>query len=148
MLLDLWRDDIQIERTLGILKINTIHVCETVEDADRKLEAGGLKIDKRTAIPRGRYRLILNRSERFSQLASRKAGKPVNVIMPLLLDVPQYQGVRIHWGNTELDTEGCIIVGRRAPSGVYNSRIEYERLMQIHLLPAHARQEEMWITVH
>lgn len=69
----------------------------TLEDVDRFLEAGGrTKIPKETAIPRGRYQIVIDMSDRFK--------RP----MPHLLGVPQFDGVRIHTGVTALDVEGCI----------------------------------------
>jgi hypothetical protein len=51
--------------------------------------------------------------------------------MPLLLDVPFFEGIRIHSGNTSLDTEGCIIVGMvRTENGVGMSRIAFTKLME------------------
>lgn len=147
MKLDLFRDDIQLERSLGVFSIDGTRICDTVEDKDRKLEKGGVKIPGKTAIPRGTYEFIVNRSNRFSELASRKAGRPIDVFMPLLLAVPQFDGVRIHWGNTELDVEGCIAVGQRSPGGVYDSRRTYAKLMQSYILPCHERGEKMWITI-
>lgn len=89
--------------TIGELYINGKFFCHTLEDCDRdknrngKLEEG--KIYGETAIPSGYYKVILNMSNRFKR------------ILPLLIDVPEYEGVRIHNGNTKKDTLGCILVG-------------------------------------
>lgn len=83
----------------GKLYIDGVFECYTVEDADRKLEKGGVKIQDKTAIPRGTYQVTWNHSNHF------------NKDMPLLIGVPQFEGVRIHAGNSDVDTEGCIIVG-------------------------------------
>ena len=71
-------------------------VCE---DTDRRLEDGGAKEKGITAIPRGRYKIALTMSGRFKR------------VLPELLDVPQFSGIRIHSGNTEVDTEGCLLPG-------------------------------------
>lgn len=81
--------------TIGELWLGDWLECLTLEDCVRKV-----KIDKITAIPAGRYQIIITPSLRFQ--------RP----LPLLLNVPNYSGVRIHPGNTDKDTEGCILVGK------------------------------------
>lgn len=99
------RDMLSAQRTLGRLSVNGIFECFTCEDAVRPV-----KIPGQTAIPAGRYQVIINLSNRFKRE------------LPLLLNVPNYEGVRLHSGNTEADTEGCILCGKtRNESGVYSS---------------------------
>jgi len=83
----------------GKLYVDGVSECYTVEDTDRQLEKGGIKIQDKTAIPRGKYEVTWSFSNHFQKL------------MPELLNVPQFSGVRIHSGNSDVDTEGCIIVG-------------------------------------
>lgn len=83
----------------GKLYVNDVFECFTVEDTDRKLEAGGTKVQNQTAIPKGEYKVIMSRSARFKK------------VLPEVLNVPGFTGVRIHAGNSSKDTEGCIIVG-------------------------------------
>ncbi len=90
--------------TPGTMYLNDEFFCYTCEDADRQLEKGGMKIKTRTAIPKGKYRVIVTFSETF--------GKP----LPLLVDVHQFEGIRCHGGNRAEDSEGCILVGRRRTS--------------------------------
>lgn len=117
MQLTLIRDQSNDRCTLGRLFINGSFLCYTLEDVDRRLESGGEKIHGQTAIPRGAYSIIINRSQRFGR------------DMPLLLDVPGFSGVRIHPGNTAADTEGCILVGTtRGAESLGNSRAAYEKL--------------------
>jgi hypothetical protein len=114
MLLELKRDQLLNDRTLGKLSINGNVQFNTVEDAVREepgVPVAQWKEDGITAIPAGSYNVIINMSNRFKRL------------MPLLENVPGFSGVRIHSGNTELDTEGCIIVGyKRTDTGVSDSR--------------------------
>lgn len=99
--------------TIGELYINNELFCYTLEDAVRPE-----KIYGKTAIPKGEYDVIINMSNRFKKL------------MPLLLKVPNYEGVRIHSGNTHLDTDGCIILGlglARDPDSNYDWRVSNSR---------------------
>ena len=121
--------------THGKLYVNGVFECFTLEDKDRKLEAGGEKIYGQTAIPRGTYEVIINFSQRFSR------------DMPLLLDVPGYSGVRIHAGNTIEDTEGCILVGgSRGDQRVNNSRVAFNKLFD-QLDEAYAANEAISLEV-
>lgn len=83
----------------GKMYIDNTFECYTLEDTDRKLENGGKKVQNFTCIPRGKYKVTWNHSAHF------------NKDMPQILDVPQFEGVRIHGGNSDVDTEGCILVG-------------------------------------
>lgn len=126
------------EATLGELFIDEHFECHSLEDAIRET-----KIPGRTAIPAGRYRVIIDRSNRFSRLAG------VDVFLPLLCDVPGFEGVRIHSGNKPEHTEGCILVGQAV--GMDNCSILYSKLAMKALQPkiqaALDRQEEVWITL-
>jgi len=85
--------------TLGKLYINDEFQAYTLEDRDRDLQNHPEnKIQGRTAIPEGKYRVIMSYSPHFKKL------------LPEILNVPGFEGIRIHGGNTEKDTEGCILV--------------------------------------
>lgn len=99
--------------TLGKLYIDGTYQCETLEDRDRKLESGGKKVSGETCIPRGKYKVTIDYSNRF------------NRDLPHLLDVPDFTGVRIHSGNTRKDTSGCILLGQMR---VNNNNIGYSRM--------------------
>lgn len=86
--------------TIGDLYLDGEYFCKTLEDADRKLECDGEKVHGQTAIPRGTYDVIIDWSPRFKRE------------LPHVLDVPGFEGIRIHPGNRSADTEGCILVGR------------------------------------
>lgn len=93
--------------TLGTMYINDKFFCYTLEDYDRKLKQSqdedfikANKIAKLTAMPSGNYRVILSISNRFKRL------------MPEVLNVKGFAGIRIHGGNTHENTEGCILVAK------------------------------------
>lgn len=92
--------------TLGKLVVNGGLELHTCEDVVREKKIPGM-----TAIPAGEYPVIITMSQRF--------GKE----LPLLVDVPGFNGVRIHSGNTAADTEGCILPGMGCTgNGVTSSR--------------------------
>lgn len=100
--------------TIGELTIDGVWECYTLEDLERDV-----KIKGETAIPKGTYKVIINQSNRFKRL------------LPLLLDVPGFEGVRIHSGNTNHDTEGCILVGRtRSQDFIGQSRKAFDKLFE------------------
>lgn len=100
MYIQLVREDFTDTSTEGKMFINGTFECHTLEDCDRFLELDGQKVYGKTCIPRGTYDIIITKSNRFKKN------------LPLLIDVPQFKGIRIHAGNTSRDTEGCILVGR------------------------------------
>ena len=80
---------------IGDLFIDGVFFCHTLEDEKR---ADGLKVYGETAIPSGTYNIKVNMSNRFKRL------------MPLILDVPMFKGIRMHGGNTSKDSHGCPLV--------------------------------------
>jgi len=100
--------------TIGELLIDGVFECFTLEDIERPV-----KLTAETAIPKGTYKVIINESNRFKRL------------MPLLLNVPNFEGVRIHSGNTNHDTEGCILVGQtRNKNYIGQSRKAFAKLFK------------------
>lgn len=98
--------------TIGDLYIDGVKECFTLEDVVRDK-----KIKGETAIPYGKYRLIISYSPRFKKN------------LPLLVNVPDFDGVRIHSGNKPADTEGCILVGNTEDKDfVGNSRVTFTAL--------------------
>ena len=104
--------------TISSLTIDGRYLCDVLEDPVRIFGPRGEgKIKGNTAIPAGIYRVIRTMSPRFKR------------ILPLLLDVPFFDGIRIHPGNTAADTEGCILPGLNKVVGkVIDSRIWFGEL--------------------
>jgi len=112
MILELKRKIFTEDSTIGEISIDGVFVCYTLEDKVRDV-----KIKNVTAIPYGKYELAITFSNRFKQY------------MPLLLSVPNYEGVRIHSGNKSADTEGCILVGSsKSLNFIGNSRVTFKSL--------------------
>jgi len=123
--------------TIGRLYVNGEYYCDTLEDTDRGLcqnmslqELKRMKIQGKTAIPYGTYSVTLGViSLKFSQ---RKQYAFCKGYLPRLLNVPAYEGVLIHIGNDENDTEGCILVGENKKVGkVINSTATFTKLYGI-----------------
>ena len=111
------------------------YFCDTLEPTWRDYEHGAYKVKGRSAIPEGRYAVVISFSPKFQQW------------LPILLGVPKFEGIRIHAGNTSEDTEGCILVGQNKLVGqVVDSRIWLHRLKQ-KIVEAKGRGEPVWITV-
>lgn len=110
------------------------YLCDTLEPKRRDLKKEK-KIPGRTAIPEGRYRILITKSYRFHRF------------LPLLLDVPGFSGIRVHAGNYPSDTQGCILVGWNKKRGmVVNSRAALQMLVNL-MSAALDRNEEIWITI-
>jgi hypothetical protein len=122
--------------------INGEYFCDTLEDTDRGLtctmslaELKEVKEYGRTAIPTGRYPIAYTYSPRFKKH------------LPLLLQVPAFEGIRIHAGNTHRDTSGCLLLGKNKAVGkVLDSRKTMDEFLRI-LKPAIEACEDIWITI-
>ena len=111
------------------------YICDTLEPTWRDYKHGAQKIMGISAIPEGRYAVVITWSPRMKQW------------LPLLLGVPMFSGIRIHAGNTAADTAGCILVGENLKKGmVLNSRIWLKRLKE-KIVEAKARGDGVWITI-
>jgi hypothetical protein len=128
--------------TIGDLLIDGAPFCHTLEDKDRDLlktmpltDIAQKKIHGKTAIPKGKYEVALTFSNRFQK------------VMPQLLDVPGFAGIRIHAGNTSADTEGCILVGSKATGDdfITESKKTYQTLLGVLTQVAHT--EKIFLTV-
>ncbi len=117
--------------TLGQLFVDGRHEAFTLEDVVRD----GPKVMHETAIPAGRYQVVITLSNRFGRM------------LPELLDVPGFVGIRIHSGNVAADTSGCILVGHSAAvDSILDSRLAMNAL-QPKIAGALARHEDVFITI-
>lgn len=113
--------------TIGKLYVDGKYFSDVIEDKDRGLDSSMTeseilkkKVKGQTAIPTGHYVINITYSPKYKRM------------MPLLLDVKGFSGIRIHSGNTAKDTEGCLIVGKNKKVGmVLESRDTYKRLFKM-----------------
>lgn len=140
MLLVLNRKVSEEYSTIGELLINGVHQCWICEDVirepkERPTDEGKSqfeymnemvewvktwKVMSKTAIPSGTYRIIITYSQRFKKL------------LPILVNVPGFTGIRIHPGNDAVDTDGCLLPGITEDNGkVWNSRVAFEELYEL-----------------
>lgn len=102
--------------TVSIARWNGVPEMFVLEDTVRP---PGEKIPGETAIPYGEYPLVYTPSQRFKR------------DMPRLLDVPMFNGILIHAGNSNVDTEGCLLTGNTyafdSPDYVSASKVAWDR---------------------
>ncbi len=117
--------------TMGDFLIDEKRYCFSLEDMIRE---SGVKIDGKTAIPEGKYKVIIDQSNRFKRA------------MPHILDVPGFEGIRIHAGNTAWNTEGCILLGfKKSKDFIGESRLAFNQFFD--KLYMALRDQECWITI-
>ena len=127
--------------TIGKLYINDKYFCDTLEDKvrdtnkDGKFDNGEIKIHGETAIPYGTYKVIVNYSNHFQRN------------LPLLLNVPSFEGIRMHRGNTASDTEGCILLGENKIKGKVINSTPYELTLTKELTAAQNNKEQITIKI-
>lgn len=129
MKIKLVREIFNENSTIGKLYLDGTFECYTLEDKVREE-----KIPGKTAIPYGSYRIVIDFSNRFKKL------------MPHLLDVPGFTGVRIHAGNTENDTEGCILLGKETDSKSISSSKDAVNAF-LGKLDVALKKDSVWIEV-
>jgi hypothetical protein len=121
-----------IHSTIGVLYVDDVIECLTLEDVAR---AEGVKIPNETCIPPGRYRIVVNWSPKHK------------CSMPYLVDVPGFSFIMIHQGNYPENTSGCLLVGtEKAPDKVLHSDDAFNKLIP-KLKAAQDAGEQIWITV-
>lgn len=108
--------------TIGKLYLDGVYFCDTLEDPVRDYnkdgdldDPGEKKVWGETAIPYGTYKVKLSYSPKFKR------------ILPRLFDVPHFEGILIHRGNTAKDSHGCILVGKNTQVGMVTSSTVWEK---------------------
>ena len=139
MKLTIARKQSTAESTPGRLLIDDKFECFTLEDVVREIpgvQVAAWKVASRTAIPVGTYEVTMDFCSRFGNL------------MPHILNVPGFDGIRIHSGNTSADTEGCILLGqgRNGSDEVINSRAAFNAFV-LKLKKAIATEQRITIAI-
>jgi hypothetical protein len=117
--------------TIGDFLIDGVWFSFCLEDMTRE---SGVKVADKTAIPEGRYRVIIDQSKRFKRA------------MPHILDVPGFEGIRIHAGNSAASTSGCVLLGfTKSKDWIGESRLAFNQFFDI--LYMALRDQECWITI-
>lgn len=131
MKIEVLRNQCSPNSTIGSLYVNGMWECYTLEDVVRT----GPKVYGQTAIPEGTYEVRITFSNRFKR------------DMPQLMNVPGFDGIRIHAGNDASSTEGCLLVGKaKSVDRIYNSRDAFDTLYS-KILAAWVNHEPIEITV-
>lgn len=136
--------------TPGKLYVDGVFECYTLEDPVRpdpnpETRVNEGKVWGETAIPAGRYEIRLTKSPRFSRIKFYDECDPKSARLPEVLNVPGFDGIRIHVGNAAGDTHGCLLVGGSQPDPDYilHSKDAYKKLFT-KLVAAEA--SGIWIT--
>ena len=114
----LWLQESSIIPDDTKLRVVLTEICDTMEPRRRDLSREK-KVKGSTAIPSGRYEIKFSPSAKFNRM------------MPYLVNVPLFEGIMFHPGNTLKDTAGCILVGERRNNGLTRSKHHFEKLMQL-----------------
>ena len=116
-----------------------LYFCDTLEPTWRDYANGAYKVKGRSAIPEGRYAVVISYSPKFGAW------------LPILLGGPKFnskwQGIRIHAGNTVKDTQGCILVGRNQRVGEVLESRKWLYELKMKIVEAKGRGEAVWITI-
>ena len=116
-----------------------LYFCDTLEPTWRDYANGAYKVKGRSAIPEGRYAVVISYSPKFGAW------------LPILLGGPEFnskwQGIRIHAGNTVKDTQGCILVGRNQRVGEVLESRKWLYELKMKIVEAKGRGEAVWLTI-
>ena len=127
--------------TEGELYVNGVYFCKTLEDTNRDLNKNGQfdnnekKVYGETCIPYGKYKVILSYSPKFKRE------------LPEILEVLDFQGIRIHRGNKISDTLGCVLCGEKVKNGYLSNSTPYEIKLVELFKQAKSRNEESFIEI-
>lgn len=128
--------------TIGKMYIDNKYFCDVLEDADRGLTQNtpinvikSKKVPGQTAIPTGTYKVIVNMSPKFKRM------------LPRLLNVPGFDGILIHKGNTDKDSSGCLLVGENKVVGKVINSTGYELRLTSLLQEVQNKKESIEITI-
>ena len=128
--------------TIGKMYLDGKYFCDTLEDTDRNISQSTpldtikkVKLPNNTAIPTGTYKVIVNVSPKFKRL------------LPRLLNVPGFDGILIHRGNTDKDTSGCILIGENKVVGKVINSTGYETKLVSILNKAQDNKENITIEI-
>ena len=141
MNLTLKRLNLTPNHTEGELYVNGVYFCKTLEDTNRDLNKNGQfdnnekKVYGETCIPYGKYKVILSYSPKFKRE------------LPEILEVPDFQGIRIHRGNKISDTLGCVLCGEKVKNGYLSNSTPYEIKLVELFKQAKSRNEESFIEI-
>lgn len=131
--------------TIGRLFIDGKYFCDTLEDPVRQLDSIKDKIYSKTAIPTGKYKVSMSIvSPKYS---IRKSYNWCGGRLPRLLDVPFFEGILIHSGNTPDHTAGCILVGENKVKGQVINSMNTLKNLWVKLNVADEVGEEIWIDI-
>lgn len=129
------------DRTIGRLFIDDLYFCDTLEDKNRDIDHNGkfnndeLKVYGETCIPFGEYRVEVTYSPKFKRE------------LPILIDVPHFEGIRIHRGNYPKDTLGCILVGDITKDNILCNSTKTEKEIVSLLKETQKNNEEIIIEI-
>ncbi len=127
--------------TIGALYIDGKYFCDTLEDRVVDVDKSGAfdgeekKIAGKSAIPYGEYKVVVNRSPKFGRE------------LPRLLNVPHFEGILIHRGNSAADTSGCILVGENSLKGKLSNSSIYEEILVVECKGVLKRGETITIKI-
>jgi hypothetical protein len=115
---------------IGDFFIDGVFFCYSLEDEIRFEKVYG-----KTAIPDGRYKVVLTRSNRFKR------------IMPLLVDVPNFSGVRLHGGNTAENSHGCPLIAFNTDKIKIWGSAEKALTKKLQDFKNNTLEGEIWLTI-
>lgn len=127
--------------TIGNLFLNGKFYCNILEDTVRDInkngtfDCGEFKISGHTAIPYGEYEVKVTYSPKFRRE------------LPLLLNVKHFEGIRIHRGNTEKDSSGCLLPGENTKKGMVLNSTKYELELTKLIKDCNNRREKVIIKI-